>query len=179
MITAVLQSYGIFWKASAAAFAFFVVLAFHADAAAREPQTGLPRATVTITDGDGAGAPIVFAAEVADTAATRNFGMMFRRGIADDEAMLFVYERPQQASFWMRNTLIPLDLIFIAPDGAVIRVHENARPLDETPIPSGGVVRSVLEIRGGLARELGIAPGDQVRSIALSRQWPMMRGRAN
>lgn len=129
---------------------------------------------MTIATRDGR--TLVFDAEVADTAATRRIGMMHRRGIADDEAMLFVYESPLRTAFWMRNTLIPLDIVFIAPDGQIIRIHENATPLDETPIPSGGVIRSALEVRGGLMRELSVAPGDTVRSIALSAFWG--RGRS-
>lgn len=160
-------------RALLTALAFFVATAMADGAAAGEPQTGLPRATVTVVGDDGQAQ--VFDAEVADTPTSRNYGMMFRQSIADDEAMLFVYERPQEASFWMRNTLIPLDIVFISPDGRVIHIHENARPLDETPIPSRGVVRFVLEIRGGLSRALGIERGDVVRSVALSSMWPGVR----
>ena len=133
------------------------------------PQTGLPAASVTVeTAGGGVH---VFSAEVADTAATRNHGMMFRTQLAKDAAMLFVYDPPQTAAFWMRNTLIPLDIVFISPEGRIIRIAENAQPRDETPLPSGGVIVAALEIQGGLSRRLGLAPGDIVRSIALSPFW--------
>ena len=85
--------------------------------------------------------------------------------------MLFVYDPPQRAAFWMRNTLIPLDIIFISPEGRIIRIAENARPRDETPLPSGGVIVAALEIQGGLSRRLGLGLGDTVRSIALSPFW--------
>ena len=81
--------------------------------------------------------------------------------------MLFVYEKPQHVSFWMENTLIPLDMVFLDAAGRVVRVHENAVPLDRTPIPSGEQVLAVLEINGGLARAIGIAPGAELRHAAM------------
>ncbi|MBX2854290.1 MAG: DUF192 domain-containing protein [Rhodobacteraceae bacterium] len=133
------------------------------------PQSGLATASVTV---ESAGGGVhVFSAEVADTAATRNHGMMYRTKLAKDAGMLFVYDPPQPAAFWMRNTLIPLDIVFISPEGRIIRIAENARPRDETPLPSGGVIIAALEIQGGLSRRLGLAPGDIVRSIALSPFW--------
>ena len=138
------------------------------------PQRGLPEASVTITD--GAGRQHVFAAEVVDTPRTRSLGMMFRTEIGPDEAMLFIYERPQEAAFWMRNTLIPLDIIFITAEGRIWRIHENAIPHDETPLPSNGRILSVLEIAGGRARALGLRRGDVVTSMALSPLWRRMRG---
>ncbi len=81
--------------------------------------------------------------------------------------MLFVYERPQRAVFWMRNTLIPLDLIFMDSTGTVTRIHENAIPLDLTGIEGGEAVQFVLEINGGLARRLGIAEGSALRHPAI------------
>ncbi|MEL6316281.1 MAG: DUF192 domain-containing protein [Pseudomonadota bacterium] len=140
------------------------------------PQAGLPRAPVTVTLASGA--TLDFDAEVADRPETRAVGMMFRPEIADDAAMLFVYDRPQPATFWMRNTLIPLDILFIDADGFVTRVYAEAVPGDLTGLPSGGPIRSVLEIRGGLAAELGIGPGARVASIALTRAWPALRGGA-
>ena len=82
---------------------------------------------------------------------------------------------PQHVTFWMRNTLIPLDMIFIGTDGRVTRVHENAKPLDESTIDGGEGVVAVLEINGGLAGRYGIAPGTDVRHPALSQDgaaWP-------
>jgi uncharacterized membrane protein (UPF0127 family) len=77
--------------------------------------------------------------------------------------MLFDFKRPQQTAFWMRNTLIPLDILFIAADGRIVSIARNAVPHSEVPIPSGGVVLGVLEIAGGRAAQLGIYPGDRVK----------------
>ena len=116
-----------------------------------------------------------FGVEIADDVAERAQGLMNRETLAASHGMLFVYDRPQPVSFWMRNTLIPLDMVFVGPDGVVTRVHENAVPLDETPIDGGDGVLMVLEIRGGLAGSLGIAPGSQLRHPALDQDtaaWP-------
>ncbi|WP_424180266.1 DUF192 domain-containing protein [Yoonia sp. TsM2_T14_4] len=101
-----------------------------------------------------------FTVEIADTPATRAQGLMHVETMPRMAGMLFVYERPQAVSFWMKNTLIPLDMIFASPQGEILRVHENAVPGDLTPIPGGDGVQMVLEINGGLAARLGIAAGD-------------------
>lgn len=108
-----------------------------------------------------------FAVEVADSGEERARGLMFRESLPASAGMLFVYDRPQRASFWMRNTLIALDMIFLDPAGVVTRVHEAAVPLDETPIDGGPGVRYVLEINAGLARALGIVPGTRLRHPAV------------
>ena len=92
--------------------------------------------------------------------------------------MLFVYDAPQIATFWMRNTLIPLDMIFADETGVVTHVHENAVPLDETTINGGENVQYVLEINGGLAGRLGIEPGTQLRhpSIGNLAAWSCEAG---
>ncbi len=116
-----------------------------------------------------------FTVEVADDPQEQARGLMFRRELARDAGMLFVYPAPRRAYFWMKNTLIPLDMLFIDRLGRVRLVHENARPHDETPVDGGADVLMVLEINGGLARELGITPGSQVRHPALAGQpalWP-------
>nr|WP_029371362.1 DUF192 domain-containing protein [Paracoccus sp. TRP] len=103
--------------------------------------------------------------EIADTPETRAQGLMFRRELQRGKGMLFIYETPQPVSFWMRNTLIPLDMIFIDARGKVRHVHTMARPLDETSIPGaapGDVAPErlmVLEVPGGDAARLGIRPG--------------------
>lgn len=107
-----------------------------------------------------------FHVEIADTEAERVQGLMERKSLPASSGMLFVYDRPQPVAFWMRNTLIPLDMIFVDATGVVQGVHEGARPRDETPIPGPGPVLAVLEINGGLARRLGIAPGAQMRHPA-------------
>ena len=115
-----------------------------------------------------------FTVEVADDAAERGRGLMHRERMAASAGMLFVYEHPQRVSFWMRNTLIPLDMIFMDQTGTVTRVHENAVPLDETGIPGGDGVQFVLEINGGLAARLGIEPGSELRHPAIGdgAAWP-------
>ena len=102
-----------------------------------------------------------FNIEVVDTDETRARGLMFRQSLAPDAGMLFDFFDERHASFWMQNTLIPLDMIFIGADGIVKTVHVNARPLDTTSIPSGVPVRFVLEIPGGRSQEIGLAPGDR------------------
>lgn len=116
-----------------------------------------------------------FSVELADTDATRSRGLMFRDRMATSAGMLFVYDRPARAVFWMKNTLIPLDMIFADATGVVQRVHENAVPHDETPIDGGAGVLAVLEINGGLARRLGIGPGTVMRHAAFAggpAAWP-------
>ncbi len=103
-----------------------------------------------------------FQVEIAATLAQQKQGLMFRKSLAPDRGMLFTYKRPQPAAYWMKNTLIPLDIIYIAPDGKVLSIVRNARPHDETPLPSGGLILGVLEIAGGRAAQLGILPGDRV-----------------
>jgi uncharacterized protein len=103
-----------------------------------------------------------FTVEIADDGAERAKGLMFRDHLAADAGMLFDYGQEQLASFWMQNTLIPLDMIFIGADGVVKNIHVNARPLDTTSIPSEFPVRFVLEIPGGRSAEIGLAVGDEM-----------------
>jgi len=103
-----------------------------------------------------------FRVEIADTAATREYGLMKRRHLAADHGMLFDFKTPQPVAFWMKDTLIPLDMLFIARDGRIVSIARNATPMSETPIPSQGVILGVLEIRGGRAAEIGAQPGDRV-----------------
>lgn len=103
-----------------------------------------------------------FQVEIAATQAEQARGLMFRKSLAPDRGMLFTYKRPQPAAYWMKNTLIPLDIIYIQPDGRILSIVRNARPHDETPLASGGLVLGVLEIAGGRAAQLGILPGDRV-----------------
>ena len=84
---------------------------------------------------------------------------MFRRTLAGDRGMIFPYQPAQEVAFWMKNTLIPLDIVFIRSDGTIVRIV-NAEPMDLTPLPSGEPVTGVLEIRAGRARQLGIKEGD-------------------
>ncbi|HDR29922.1 DUF192 domain-containing protein [Rhodovulum sp.] len=107
-----------------------------------------------------------FSVEIADDDAERARGLMHRETLPASAGMLFIYDRPQHVAFWMENTLIPLDMIFVDPEGRVLKVHLNARPLDRTPIDGGEGVLAVLEINGGLAGRLGIGPGSELRHPA-------------
>ena len=106
-------------------------------------------------------------AELADTTPEQAAGLMFRTSLADDGGMLFYpYPpeggAPQPASFWMENTPLSLDIVFIRPDGTIARIAANTVPMSQTPIDSGEPVAAVLEVRGGRAAALGIAEGDRV-----------------
>ena len=104
-----------------------------------------------------------FTVDVADDDAERSQGLMHVDQMPRFSGMLFVYPSPRPANFWMRNTLIPLDMIFAGPDGAILTVHPNAVPLDETVIAGGDGVQFVLEINGGMAARLGIEVGDALQ----------------
>lgn len=114
---------------------------------------------LTIDSGRGR---LRFAVELVATPEARARGLMFRERLAPLTGMLFDFVEEQHVAFWMRNTLIPLDMVFIGADGVVRRIHERAVPHDETAIPSGVPIRAVLEIAGGEAARLGIRPGDRV-----------------
>lgn len=116
-----------------------------------------------------------FTVEVADTGAERSQGLMFREKMAMSAGMIFVYEQPTHAQFWMKNTLIPLDMIFADSTGRVTSVHSNAIPHDETPIDGGQGVRFVVEINGGLAKRMGITEGAELRHPSIEQSaavWP-------
>ena len=104
-----------------------------------------------------------FTVELAATEKTRRLGLMFRRRLAPDAGMLFDYVRPQPVAMWMKNTYIPLDMLFIAADGRVVNIARRAVPRSLRSIPSAGPVRAVLEVNAGTVDRLGIAPGAQVR----------------
>jgi uncharacterized protein len=106
----------------------------------------------------------VFTVEIADNDADRAKGLMYRKDLPQGQGMLFDFHREQEVSFWMQNTYIPLDMVFIRGDGRILRIAENTEPLSTQLIPSGGPVRAVLEVIGGTTRKLGIAPGDRVAS---------------
>lgn len=110
-----------------------------------------------------------FKVEVADTDAAREKGLMFRKALAADRGMLFDFKTATPVAFWMKNTLIPLDMLFIAKDGHVISIARDAVPLSTIPIPAGGDALGVLEVRGGRAAEIGAQPGDQVRHRIFGR----------
>ncbi len=115
-----------------------------------------------------------FTIVVADSNAERSRGLMFVEQMATMQGMLFVYARPQSVSFWMRNTLIPLDMVFVDDTGVIRNIHAMAQPRDETPIFGGSDIRFVLEINGGLADRLGMKVGDQMQHISFGTDaiWP-------
>jgi len=103
-----------------------------------------------------------FNIEVAITDQERALGLMFRRSLPDNAGMLFIYDPPQPAAMWMKNTFIPLDMVFISADGKVHRVESNTEPFSTTIIPSDGDVVGVLELNAGEADKIGLKRGDQV-----------------
>ena len=103
-----------------------------------------------------------FRVRIADDPAERERGLMFVSVLPEDEGMLFDFKEPSPRAFWMKNTLIPLDIIFIGADGRIINIAENTTPYSLEPVPSAGPALAVLEIGGGLSAELGIKPGDRV-----------------
>ncbi|MEM0923387.1 MAG: DUF192 domain-containing protein [Pseudomonadota bacterium] len=102
-----------------------------------------------------------FDVELAITPEEQARGLMFRPSLAREAGMLFLMDPPRPAHFWMRNTMISLDLLFIDRSGRVVNIAAKAVPYSQTPLRSQGPVRAVLEINGGLAAELGIGPGSQ------------------
>jgi hypothetical protein len=121
-----------------------------------------------------------FSVELADDDAERALGLMNRPAMPASSGMLFLYPEPQRVGFWMENTLIPLDMLFIGPDGVVQKIHENAIPRDRTTIFGGSNnILAVLEINGGMARSLGITEGSQLRYPLLDQEiaaWPCEDG---
>ncbi len=105
----------------------------------------------------------IFRVEVAATPQDQAQGLMFRTEMGEDEGMIFPLARVRMASFWMRNTVIPLDIIFIGPDNRILNIAENTTPYSEESIPSAAPAMAVLELIGGRTAELGIAPGDLVQ----------------
>lgn len=130
-----------------------------APAPAVHPESGLEVIPLTVT---GASGSHRFKVEVAKSGMEQARGLMFRTKLGPNEGMIFPMSPPRGASFWMKNTVISLDLIFIAPDGRISNIAANAVPYDLSSLLSVGPVKGVLEIPGGRAAELGIAPGDKV-----------------
>jgi uncharacterized membrane protein (UPF0127 family) len=108
------------------------------------------------------GSAYKFEVEIVTTPETRAQGLMFRKALAANAGMLFIYPGEQPVSFWMKNTLIPLDMLFVRADGSIAHIAHDAVPMDETPIDSGAAVKAVLEVKGGTANALGIKEGDRV-----------------
>ena len=122
---------------------------------------------VPLTVTTEAGQEHPFQVEIAGTPEERARGLMFREDLAADSGMLFIFPRRERIAMWMRNTEIPLDMLFISDDGRVTQIHERAVPHSEAVISSRRRVRYVLELPGGTAERLGLAPGALVRSQAM------------
>jgi uncharacterized protein len=128
---------------------------------AAEPTRPAERQTLEIASRTGVHA---FSVEIADTDAAREKGLMYRKELPEGQGMLFDFKREEPVGFWMKNTYISLDMIFIQGDGHILSIAENTEPLSTRIIGSRGPVRAVLEVIAGTARKFGIAPGDQVAS---------------
>jgi uncharacterized membrane protein (UPF0127 family) len=130
-----------------------------AENAAIHPVSGLPVIPLRVTSGHKAH---TFRVELAATSQQQERGLMYRTRMGADEGMIFPMKPPRLATFWMHNTVLPLDIIFIGTDGRIITIAANAVPYDDGTIPSGGIASGVLELNGGRAAQLGIKVGDKV-----------------
>lgn len=119
----------------------------------------LPSTTIAVHTAKGSD---TFKVEVAGDHASQEKGLMFRKTMAPNAGMLFDFHTTVMTTFWMKNTILPLDIIFIRSDGTISSIAGNAVPYSEAPIPSSEPIRAVLEINGGRAKALGIEPGDKV-----------------
>lgn len=148
------------WRAGLAALVLLVAGAI--SARAEEPVV-FERTELTIET--AAGEAHRFEVEVAQSMAQRARGLMFRESMAADAGMLFVYPAEQQIRMWMKNTVIPLDMLFVAADGRIVGIAEDTVPFSEEIVASSGPARAVIELNGGTARRLGIRSGDRVRHL--------------
>jgi uncharacterized protein len=130
-----------------------------ASSSAVHPVSGLAVIPLTVTS---AGKVHRFRVEVARSGEEQQRGLMFRTAMGADEGMLFPMNPPRRAGFWMKNTVIPLDIIYIGPDRRVLNIAANAVPYSQASLESAGEVSAVLELNGGRAAQLGIGPGDKV-----------------
>lgn len=127
--------------------------------AAVHPVSGLEVIDLTV---DRGGKPLAFRVELAASAEAQARGLMFRTALGDDEGMIFPSAAPEPRSFWMKNTPLSLDIIFIGPDGRIANIAANTVPYSLESVRSNGPASAVLELRAGRAAELGIVPGDKV-----------------
>lgn len=142
---------------SASATVFVAEIAFQGAASAQTTSFPVSRLTVETARGRFA-----FTVEVADTGARRTQGLQGRRTLAPNAGMLFDFRTPQRVSMWMKDTYLPLDMIFIAANGKVLNIAEKTEPHSLIPVASAGEALAVLEVNGGTAARLGIRPGDQI-----------------
>ena len=128
----------------------------------------LPRTEIQIETASGTHRFVVW---IAADERSRQRGLMFVRELPPDRGMLFLFDRPQEAAFWMKDTYLSLDLVFIDPAGVVVNIASAARPFSLDPIPSDGPVIAVLEVTAGTASRIGLAPGDRVNLPSLRTAW--------
>jgi uncharacterized membrane protein (UPF0127 family) len=143
----------------AAALALFALAGFGAQAASIQPLEIVTKNGVH-----------VFSVEMATTEEEKSTGLMYRKELPDGKGMLFDFSPEQQISMWMKNTFIPLDMIFIRADGRILRIAENTEPQSTRIISSGGLAKGVLEVIAGTAQKYGIAPGDRVAHPLFNRR---------
>ena len=142
-------------------FAAFFVFAFVVGCSPGQGDTRLPTARLVI---DTAKGPVAFTVEMAADDASREKGLMFRTELKPDAGMLFDFHKEGMRAFWMKNTPLSLDMLFIRADGTISTIAPNTVPYSQTPIPSSEPVRAVLEINGGRAAALGVEPGEKVHA---------------
>ncbi|HEY1837059.1 MAG TPA: DUF192 domain-containing protein [Rhizomicrobium sp.] len=130
-------------------------------AATPPPSAPLPVSSITI---DTALGPVKFRVEVAADDVSRDYGLMNRKYMRPNDGMLFDFQQPSQVSFWMKDTILPLDMLFVRADGTIANIKHDARPFSLLPIPAAEPVRAVIEINGGRAKALGIEAGQTVHN---------------
>ena len=128
-------------------------------AAAAPASVSFEESSLTVDAADG---QFEFLVEMAVNPAQRSQGLMFRESLDDDRGMLFDFGKSQRATMWMRNTYVPLDMLFIDEGGQITQIAANTQPLSDAVIASREPVRAVLELRSGISAKLGIRPGDRV-----------------
>jgi len=140
----------------------FCIVIFMASSSGQNPKDRphFQHSNLTITRSDGKTFP--FSVEVAETQQDQAYGLMFIQSLPENSGMIFPYDPPREIAFWMKNTLIPLDMLFVRPDHTIGRIVANARPQDLTPIPSEEPVSAVIEVNGGVAHKNDLAVGDKV-----------------
>lgn len=146
---------------------FFAIMAMIAPSRADEQAMLLPVDPAPLLAETAAGERS-FTIEIADDPQERGAGLMFRKTMEDDHGMLFVFEQTQPVGFWMKNTPMPLDLLYIGEDGRVKEIHRG-EPFSEAPIESNVPIRFVLELKRGTAQHTGVKPGDLLRHPIISR----------
>lgn len=148
-------------------FAAVLALAVLSGCSGGHEKSNLPTAHIVIDTHKG---PVTFDVEVATDEASREHGLMYRTELAPNAGMLFDFQREDYRTFWMKNTPLSLDMLFIRGDGTISTISENTIPYSEDTIPSSEPVRAVLEINGGRSRDLGIEPGDKVHAAIFGNQ---------